>query len=166
MPKPAKVYMGLRSQLFATRPEALGITPSPELPRVWAALMEWWHDDVAVTLVCVADGTTSLYLGTGGGLLGAGQHPAVASAARNFLVATESALAQMQPVRRFLLLTQFPLPSPGHVRFYALTFGTTYTVERSEEALGRRQDDLWSLFYAGQKVLTQIRLLEEERSKG
>ncbi len=154
------MYTGLRSQIFTVRPEGLGIAPSPELPHVWAALMEWWLADFAVTLVCVADGTTSLYLSTGGGVIGAGNHPTVARAARNFLIAAESALAWMQPV------ADFPLPSPGHVRFYARTFTATYTAERSEEALAGRQDDLWPLFGAGHEVLTQIRRVEEGRRGG
>lgn len=160
MPRLHEIYTGLRSQIFAIRPEGVGIMPSSELPHVWAALMEWWLSDVAVTLVCVADGTTSLYFSNGGGVIGAGNHPTVARAAWNFLVAAESTLARMQPV------ADFPLPSPGHVRFYARAFTATYTAERSEEDLAGRRDDLWPLFGAGHEVLTQIRRLEERRRGG
>ncbi len=155
MPQVHEVYLGLRSRVFAARPEDLGIVPGPEVPRVWAALMEWWQGDVPVTLLCVVDGTTSLYLGTGGGRLGAGNHPTVAGAARSFLDAAQSALAQMQST------TDHPLPSPGNIRFYALAFDGTYTAERPEEALVSGRDHLSPVFGAGSYVLEQIRRLDE-----
>jgi len=159
MPQPAPTYAGLRSQVFATRPEDVGITPSQALPHVWGALMEFQRPGAVVTLVALVDGTTSLYFSNGGGIIGAGSHPAVAEAARDFVAAAEAAHAQMQPA------ADFPLPAAGHVRFYALTFTGVRTAERPEEALVSRRDDLWPLFSAGNAVLTQIQLHGEHQSR-
>ena len=50
---------GLRSMLLDTDPAALDLSPTADLPRVWAALMEMGFKGATVTLVAVADGSTS-----------------------------------------------------------------------------------------------------------
>lgn len=155
--QPSEVYMGLRSQVFNTRPSDVGITPDRTVSQVWAALMEWRLPDATATLLCLADGTTSLYLSHGGGVIGAGNHPAVAEAARDFLVTAAAARTRMQPA------SEFPLPSAGHVSFHVLTLTTAYTAERPEKALLGGGDDLSPLFNAGSRVLMEIDRLNADR---
>jgi hypothetical protein len=69
---PHEVFLRLRGQLLEVDPAELELSPSPRLPRVWAVLMEMGLDTGTASLVAVADGTTSLYLSTGGGVIGGG----------------------------------------------------------------------------------------------
>ena len=67
------------------------------------------------TLVAFDDGTTSLYLSSGGGIIGAGAHETVKQAAAQF---RETAIAERA---RFAPTTQFALPSDGRTVFYLVT---------------------------------------------
>ena len=53
---PAEVYAGLRGRVLALRPHELGLSEDAPV----AALMETGYPEAVVTLVVVADGTTSL----------------------------------------------------------------------------------------------------------
>src|SRR6266496_5608660 len=79
---PHEVFLRLRGQLLEVDPAELGLSPSPRLPRIWAMLMEMGLDTGTASLVAVADGTTSLHLSTGGGVIGGGEHQAVRRVSR------------------------------------------------------------------------------------
>lgn len=151
VPPPAGVYTGLRGQIFGLKPADLGLTGT-EADAVWGALMEMGYPRGAASLVCLADGTTSLYFSTGGGILGGGQHREVTQAGRDFLTAVGTALPAFQPAR------EYPLPQVGQVRFYALAGQNVYTTFAPEDDLGHHRLPLAELFYAGQQVITQLRL--------
>src|SRR5258708_14763878 len=78
-PSPAEVIRDLREQAFT-------VAVAEGQPRsVVVLLMETAYPKAVATLACFADGTTSLYFSTGGGMLGAGQHESVRAAASAFL---------------------------------------------------------------------------------
>lgn len=148
----AEIYTNLRSMILNANPKDIGIEPSDAVPNVWGVLMEFRVSGTVVTLVSLADGTTSIYFSSGGGIIGAGEYEEVARASKNLVALAESYYNQVEPT------TQFPLPLPGRIRFYLLTFSGVYTVERGEEQLVRQEDRFWPLFHAGNEVITQIRL--------
>ena len=63
--------------------------------------------------------------------------------------------------RSLELTTDFPLPEPGHVRFQVRTSGADLTGDAPEDALQRGRHMLSPLYFAGQDVLTEIRLLSD-----
>lgn len=147
---PLETFAGLRQLALTARPEQVGLALSADLPHVWAVLMEFRRREAVVSLVCVADGTVSLYVSTGGGVLGAGGHATVSAAARAFLRAAEAA----QP--RLARATDTAWPAPGRVRFFVRTFDGTLVAERDEAALAAGRDDLAPLWRAGQAVLARV----------
>jgi len=70
-------------------PARLGVFPSEALPNVWGVLMETGYSPAVVTLVALADGTTSLCFGSGGGVIGAEKYGAVREATAAFIAAAE-----------------------------------------------------------------------------
>jgi hypothetical protein len=72
-----------------------------------------------------------------------------------------SAAKTFQP--KMALTTSYPLPKGGHTTFYVLTDAGVFTATASEEALGRKQHELSSLFHAAQEVVTQYRLIYERK---
>ena len=149
------IYADLREQALHTVPGEVGIEPTPEHPRVYAVLMETGYPDATATLVSFCDGTTSLYTSTGGGVIGGGEHAAVAAATNAFIAAAEQFVDTMSAT------TEFPSPTVGSVRFQILTFTGGMTAEVEEQALGENRDHLSPLFYAGHQVITQLRLIDE-----
>ena len=148
------VYQGLRSLVFSLDPENYHIEPGDPFPNVWAVLMEFRvseKDDI-ITLASIADGTTGLYFSNGGGILGGGEHEPVATATFELLSTVEDHLSQMS------LTTEFPPPSKGYIRFYALTFSGVYTAEVPQEDIFSGTHEFSSIFSAADEVIAQIQL--------
>ena len=59
--------------------------------------------------------------------------------------------------------SEYPYPSPGHVRFYVSTPEGSYSAEMSESQLQQGKDSLSRLYLAAQNLITQLRLVSESR---
>ena len=150
-PDPA-IYHELRWRLLTVPVSELKLSPSPEHPVVWAGFMDWHVGSGVATLVAIADGTVSLYLSHGGGVIGAGTHEEVLRVARRFLATLEAHRASLAPV------DSPPLPGPGRVRFIARTFDATVaTPELVTETVGSGGHPLSPLFDVAQELITAIR---------
>jgi hypothetical protein len=148
----AEVYAGLRRQVIDLQAGQLG-DEFAQVP-ILALLMETGYEKAVATLVAVADGTTSLYFSTGGGIIGAGAHESVALASRRWLEAGATFLEQLEPV------ADPPLPVPGQTQFVAVTNDGIRAAVALEEDLGGNRHPLSPLYYAAQEVITQVRLIE------
>jgi len=155
MSRDAEGTQGLRRMVLATSPRELGLTPTKEHPRVWGLLMETGYPEAAATLVALLDGTVSLYVSNGGGIIGVGEHGSVRRAAIKFIGAAEPYVEEFQTTN------EYPLPKVGRVKFYILTYSGVLTGEFDENLLGEDKHKLSKLFYAGHDVITAIREVEE-----
>ena len=152
--EPAEIYTELRSQLLDLDPHSAGLRPTTELPEVWGALMEIAFPEGVATIVALADGTTSMYTSTGGGVIGGGEHEPVVAAAREFLAEAHRALDELSPTE------SDQLPDPGNVAFLALGFSRRRRGEAVEDDLMSMQHPLSPLYAAGQDVVTALREAE------
>ena len=148
--KDAEALPDLRSMFLTQSPRNFGIVPTQVHPRVWAVLMEMGYSEGTATLLAVVDGSVSLYIFTGGGILGAGGYPSVRRKAMEFLNTAEQYLEEFQKT------SEYPLPGPGRTKFYPMTFSGTFTGDFDENALGEGRHKLSKLFYAGQDVLSDL----------
>lgn len=123
---------------------------------VWGAMMETGYANGTASLVCLGDGTTSLYTSTGGGMIGAGSQPAVVAANRAFLRSLTDHLRDLEhePITW--------LPQPGRVVLRALTYEGHLATEAYEDDLGYGKHSLSPSFYAAHEVITQLRLIDEQ----
>lgn len=155
---PADASTGLRAQVLELEPAEVGLKPTEELPNVWGGLMEMAYPEGAATIISLADGTTSMYTSTGGGVIGGGAHDSVVQAGRGFLVELERRLGELEedgdPV----------LPDPGIVAFRALTYSGRRARTANEGELANGDHALSSLYAAGQDVITALREIEEARA--
>jgi hypothetical protein len=117
--------------------------------------METGYPRGTATLMALADGTTSLYLSTGGGIIGGGFHQAVAAATQSFLAELEHQLLKLRPD------PSDALPATGQVIIRALTYTGRMSAEASEDDLGHGRHQLSQLFHAAHRVITELRLIEE-----
>lgn len=156
-PARPEIYDGLRRQILQLDPASVGISPSPTLPRVWGLVMDMTSDAGTATLVGLADGTTSLYLSSGGGVIGGGEHARIAGATRALLRVVEQRLDQMPTT------TEAPLPTPGRVVLRAMTYHGQRAVDAAEDDLGHRRHPLADIFHAAHDVITELRLVDEAR---
>ncbi len=142
----------MRQQVMQLTPDQLGdeVAAGPLI----ALLMETGYPEAVATLVAVADGTTSLYFSNGGGVIGAGEHAPVSDANRRLLEVASPALSQLSEI------SDPSPPAEGLTQFVAVTRDGLRGAGAPEEELGEGQHALSQLFYAGQDVITQIRLVE------
>ena len=146
----------LRAMALGFKPADLGLADLPA-GRAYGIIMDIDVDGETATLTSFASGDASLYLSTGGGTIGGGEHEAVAEAARRFVQAAGDHLQGMRKA------DAQPRPAAGQVTFYVLTSQGVFGATRPENDLGEERDPLSPLFYAGQDVITQLRLIDELR---
>ena len=142
----------MRNQVLTLVPAEAGLVPSSAAPHVWGVLTEIGLENGSVTLVSLADGTTSLYFSSGGGIIGGGTHAAVAAASQALVTEAEQYRSAMAPT------AVLPLPAAGRIRFYLLTFDGALTAEAAEEGLVAGRHELAPLFFRSNDVVTQVRL--------
>jgi hypothetical protein len=155
-PEPVPSYLHLRERLLRLQPDELDLSPTSTAPHVWGVLMETGYTVGIATLLSLADGTTSLYFSTGGGMLGSGDYPPVAEASKALVLQAENHLSQMAAV------TEFPLPAVGQVRFSCLTYSAIRSAQAAESTLKSGNHPLSPLFVLGHKTLEQLRLSSEK----
>jgi len=160
VPEPVDVVKNLRTRVLSLSPTDLGISPSQQLPNVWGILMEMGYPETLAGLVVLADGTTSLYLGYGGGFMGGGEYESVRTASARFLSVADRYHTELQTTHTF------PYPDVGRVRFYVLTFSGILFADADEKELAQKAHWLAELFHAGHGVLTELRLIEQEGMEG
>ncbi|OGO27421.1 MAG: hypothetical protein A2136_02785 [Chloroflexi bacterium RBG_16_54_11] len=156
-PEPAPVYIQLRERILNLEPETVDISPSSENPHVWGVIVETGYDVGTATLVCLVDGTTSLYYSTGGGMLGSGEYASLAEASKELVAQAEDLLPQVSPA------IDYSLPEIGQVRFIFLTYNGTYSAGATQGALAGGDHPLSPLFAEAQNTLTKLRLLAEKK---
>ncbi|MGH7522027.1 MAG: hypothetical protein ACREMI_12205 [Gemmatimonadales bacterium] len=142
---------GLRAEALSRTASDIGVTANPEHPNVFGILMETGYPEAVATLAVFAEGSTSMYFSSGGGIIGAGEHESVRETHAPFFAEAEAQLGAFTPA------TSTPLPSPGRVRFYVRTFKGTLTAEAGEEDLGEMRHSLSELFHAGHAVIAAVR---------
>lgn len=150
-------YMGLRGQIFAATPEQIGLTTTAD-EKPYAIVMDMgMGGDGTATLVSIVDGNASMYLSTGGGVIGGYAHETVRKAATDFVNMGQSYFSKMNPV------DSFPLPKADNVRFYILTNKGKYSIEEEIQRIENDKSAWGQLFYEGNKVITELRLTTEQK---
>ncbi len=146
----------LRELALTVSPAEVGV---PEDAGVWAVVMEIEVSGETATLVGMADGTASLYISSGGGIIGGGDHEVVRAAAQGLVdVAQRADTAAAEPVPDDL-----PYPAAGSVRFYFRSGALTTTAEVTEEEVADPSHSLHDVFASGHRLLEKLRLAVESQ---
>jgi hypothetical protein len=156
------VYHNLRHRALNVRPSELGVEPDPEAP-IYAVIMETGYPDAVATFACFRDGTVSLYLSTGGGVIGGGEHEDVRDACLEMLSITNKYAQDF--IAACNRVSTFPLPSEGEVFFHLLTAEGVYQARCMEHALAEQRDPFSALFNNCHAVMSEVRKIEESDGK-
>lgn len=151
------IYDDLRSQILKLDPASAGFQETEELPDVWGVLLETGLPEGSYTLVALVDGSTSLYLSSGGGTIGGGEHPQVAAATERLIAAAQEELAA------FPTSEDHDLPPAGQSIIRVLTYDGPRALQASENDLGEGRHSQSGLFYKAHDVITELRMITEER---
>jgi hypothetical protein len=144
-------YPFLRERALNTSAEHLGLTLPEDLTIVYGAIMDWGMEEVVATVASYQTGDASLYMSSGGAIIGGIRHLNVRAAALRFV-----ALAQ-HLVDRAEWTDDRSVPVADQVHFYLLT---NKGVLRGQEIIRYFETSTspWAqLFDAGNLVMTEIR---------
>lgn len=151
----AGAYRGLRNQILTLDPGAAGLSTRSGKRVSWGCLIETGSSIGSITLVCLCDGTTSLYTSSGFGIIGGGAHEAVVHANERLLDLLDEHLTSMSPSG------DQSLPGDGRTIIRALTDDGQLSFEADEDDLGNGRSAMSPVFHAGQAVITELRLINE-----
>lgn len=160
MNAPAEIYTDLRARAFGIEPAEVGLAPTPQLQKVFGLLMDLGYPEGTATVVGLSDGTTSLYTSSGGGVIGGGDHPAVAETTLRWLEIAEDVVDALDSTE------DAPLPDAGQVAFTVLGYGGRFRAVEEESTLEEGSSPLTPLFVAGHDVITELRRVEELSEAG
>lgn len=154
----APVYDDLRAQILRTDPAEVGLDPDGRF-EAWGFLMETGYPRAIGSVVCVRDGTTSLYTTSGFGIIGGGGHASVREANARLFAELDRHLELLTPT------TDTSLPTEGETVLLALTHHGVRRHANLQREFGERRDPCSGVFHAGENVLTQLRLIHEAAEK-
>ena len=137
-------------------PGELGLVVSPST-QVWGVVIDTSYDVGVATLVAFADGTTSLYYSTGGGILGSPEYGPLAEAGKAMVDLAGTFTNAMSPAEII------ELPAIGQVRFTLLTYSRKLTAEVPEDSLVSGEHHLSRLYQSGRDALRQLSVLNEKK---
>lgn len=141
---------GLRNLILVSSADELGID-LPDTP--WAVVMETGVDGGSYTLVAIFDGTASIYFSNGGGIIGAGEHAAVAEVSKSLVSEAQKYLEHFSEIE-----SPAALPSNGNTVFYIRSGESLLTSTANETVLGDGDHPLSNLFYEAHRLITAIRM--------
>lgn len=147
----------LRLRALSAPAKEFGISPTKDLPRTYAVLIDFPINEVTATLVSLGDGNASLYTTSTFGVIGGGAHEKVRVASTKLIAASDKFFEEAKPTN------EYPYPSKGKVRFYLVSFNGVRVLESDLSSIESNQSKFSSLFWLGQEVLTQLRLATEKR---
>src|SRR5262245_62110735 len=119
--------------------------------------MDWPVGEQIATIFSSSTGAASLYTTSTFGIIGGEGHERVRAAAIAFVRAADTLFDASAPA------TSYPYPAANRVRFYLLTFDGVRFVETDLASLENGADKYVDLFDLGQAVLTELRLVAEQR---
>jgi hypothetical protein len=151
------IYTGLRDQALSFG--SVEIKAAPVVPggQALGVVMDMGYETAVVSVVGLADGTTSMYISNGGGMIGVGESSDAAAASKRWVEVAEAALASLSEGG------DDRLPEDGTIGFNVLTTGPRFSGEAAESELAGGSHPLSALYAAGQDVIAEIRAVDEAR---
>ncbi|NNT73260.1 hypothetical protein HKT18_13630 [Flavobacterium sp. IMCC34852] len=149
-------FEDLRSMAFKVTPEQLGLSLSKDKTIVYGVVMDWEMGGATASTVAYQTGDASLYLSSGGGVIGGGQHENVNVAAKHFVNFAQTFLDKS------IKSETTALPEKNQVIFYLLTNKGIYAGKEEMKNFENNSFAWVKLFEEGNKVLTELRKVSGE----
>ncbi|SEL94271.1 ribonuclease E inhibitor RraB [Parapedobacter koreensis] len=150
-------FEGLRSMAFSTEPDQLRLALPIDKTVVYGVIMDWEMGGAIATITSYQTGDASLYLSSGGGIIGGGQHENVNNAAKQLVSLAQSFLDKATKTQATTL------PTTGQIKFHLLTNNGIYVGHDIMENLEDNSSTWLKLFEEGNRVLTELRMTTEDK---
>ena len=144
---------GLRERIFDVDPTEVGMRPDGSR-HVWGVVVDRATDVGVASLVSLIDGTTSLAMDKGGGVVGGGAYESVAQASEALVYAAENDLELLSASE------DRAHPRVGSTRIWALTYSGVRMAQAETDSLDDRKHPLWRLNMGADGVLKALTVVE------
>lgn len=144
-------YLELRKMAFSVTPEILELKEFKK-DKVFGIISEIEMNEATVTVASFATGDTSIYLSSGGGFIGAGQHEDVRVIVKNFIKNGQIYLEKANKIE------EAELPKNGMTNFNFMTSNGIYSIKESTIELESGKSEFSKLFIDLNKIISQIRI--------
>jgi hypothetical protein len=144
-------FSDMRNMAFSVTSEQLGLNGIGK-DEVFGIISEMDMNGATATVVTFATGDTSLYLSSGGGFIGAGQHESVQGIVKKYVENGQKYLNKGTRIEKA------ELPKNGMTNFNFLTDSGIYSIEKNTSELESGKSEFSNLFRELNEVITQIRL--------
>ena len=149
-------FEGLRNMAFSATPDQLALSLPTDKTVVYGVIMDWEMGGATATTVSYQTGDASLYLSSGGGVIGGGQHENVNIAAKQFVSLAQTFLDKTTKTETT------PLPATDEVKFYLLTNKGIFVGQEIMKNFENNSSSWLKLFEEGNNVLTELRKTSEK----
>ena len=149
--RPDNPYFGLRRNALNCGMDMAGWKSAPSGRHVYGGVLDWGIATGTATVFALDDGTASLYLSSGGGVIGGGFHPTVSQRAKEFVLLLEQFIDQLQ-----VDTTDEPPPA-GATDIRALTDTGRLFVRAITDDLTKRTHPMTVVFDAAQALIGELR---------
>jgi len=147
-------YLKLRNKALTLPPEDLNISLPAKSVVVYGVVMDWEIGGSIVTTVAYNNGDASMYLSSGGGVIGGGAHKNINAAARLFVEKAAATISLNDNVAE-----KMPLPGKDYVAFYVLSNKGIFAKYENLKNLKNNNSPLTELFDEGNKLIAELRLV-------
>lgn len=150
-------YNGLRQLALNAETAALKEFKIKNPNKVYGIVMDWDVGEGIATLVAFVTREASLYLSSGGGLIGGGRHENVKNSAQLFISMSQEFLTNTTKADSALL------PDKDCVKFYLLTSKGKFMAQEKMENIENKTSKWLPLFDEGNKVISELRIASENK---
>jgi hypothetical protein len=148
-------YNGLRQLALNAETSEIKEFKARNPDKVYGIVMDWDVGSGIATLVAFESGEASLYLSSGGGLIGGGRHENVKKSTEQFISLSQTMLANTTKVDTALL------PDKDCVKFYLLTSKGKFVAQEKMGNIENKISKWLPLFEEGNKVISELRIASE-----
>jgi len=151
-------YYDLRRMALKITPDLVGAQSTGRATRVFGVVMDWDTGEGTVTVAAYQNGDASMYVSSGGGIIGGAQYRKVRKAVRSFVDLGQDYIGKAEKTTTTLL------PDRHSVGFYLLTNKGTFHAQEEMKAIEYGNSDWRPLFQEANKVLERLRQVSEKKS--
>ncbi len=147
-------YIVLRQMAFDITPLQLGLTLTDD--EIYGVVMDQDMGKGTLTLVTYKTGDADIYLSSGRGQVGGGQHMEVKKASKSFVDLAFKYLSKSTKI------DSIPLPDYKCIRFYFLTPKGKFSAQEEMKNIDNKSSYWLDYYNEAKKLIDQIRALPED----
>ncbi|MDX9782941.1 MAG: hypothetical protein RBT35_08200 [Bacteroidales bacterium] len=155
IPADQNPYEEFRSRAFKVTPVDLGLDLPLSDTTVYGVIIDWPIQTNVATIVVFSTGDASVYLKSGQIFIGGFAYPSIQSLAKEMISGAQKLLSETGKA------DSYALPDSSLVKFSFLTNNGIYVHHETEESIDRNQSQWTTLFYKGNQIITEYRLITQ-----